>query len=316
VLYQYRLDPEESWSAWMTEPVTEFTNLSEGKYTFMVRTKDLRAGISPIASWSFSVLPPWYRSHLAWALWALLLLLALLWIPAIRHRALRLRATMLETLVAEQTRELTTAVEQLRLARDELQQKNAQLESVRDELQAKNRQLELANSALETLSFGDPLTGIPNRRQLDETLKAEWNRARRSGAEISLILLDLDHFKSLNDARGHQQGDECLKKIGHFLEQSLRRSGDLAARWGGEEFAVVLPNTDVRGAENFAEQLRVGIEQLGMQHDAHPLKIVTASFGVASTEPGTAFTPDDLIAAADRALYRAKAEGRNCVRSE
>ncbi|HVT43847.1 MAG TPA: diguanylate cyclase [Thermoanaerobaculia bacterium] len=301
VVYQYRLDPvEQEWSDWTVEPFTEFTNLWEGDYTFRVRTKALSNNVSPETTWSFEVLPPWYRTAWAYALWALGTLLLLAGISRIRHRSLRHQKAILEARVAEQTHELTHTVEQLRLAKQELE--------------AKNRELEVVNSRLEALSLHDPLTGIPNRRQLEEALKREWNRAWRARTSLAFVLMDIDLFKSLNDTRGHHEGDECLKRIATFLGRSLRRSGDLAARYGGEEFAMILPNTDPEGARHFAEHLRAGIEKLDIVHESSPFRRITASFGVAAIEPHDDLSTDDLFLAADRALYRAKAEGRNCVR--
>ncbi|MGK2855801.1 MAG: diguanylate cyclase [Thermoanaerobaculia bacterium] len=288
VQYQYRLEPIESaWTPWTNEPVTEFTNLWEGDYTLQVRSRSPRGDVSREQSWSFRVLPPWYRTTWAWLCWIAMGLLILVALPVARNRALRARATLLEQQVTEKTGALTHLVEQLRIA----------------------------NEKLEELSFDDPLTGIPNRRRFDQALDAEWKRARRAGKPVAFVLIDLDHFKSLNDTKGHQVGDEALKRIAVYLERSLRRTGDLVARYGGEEFTVILPNTELPGAMHFAEQLRDGIEKLAIQNDGSPFRYVTASFGVASILPVESVEPDVMIAAADRALYRAKDAGRNCVRA-
>jgi len=286
LMYQYRLDPNDSgWSEWTTEPFTEFTNLWEGDYRLELRTRNVRNMVSPVQSWSFTILPPWYRTSWAYALWVVLLMMVVALVSTVRNRQLRQRAKELEERVAEQTHELIE----------------------------KNQALEHANVRLEQLSFDDPLTGIPNRRHFEETLRAEWNRAWRSGTTLAFILMDIDQFKELNDTRGHHVGDECLRQIGTFLEKSLRRSGDFAARYGGEEFALVLPNTELDGATRFAEQLRAGIEALAMPNPASRFGVLTSSFGVAAIKPHEAVTPEDLIVCADRALYRAKAAGRNRV---
>ncbi len=286
LMYQYRLDPNDSgWSAWTIEPFTEFTNLWEGDYRLELRTRDVRNMVSAPQSWAFTIRPPWFRTSWAYALWLAMLVLLVALVSMIRNRQLRLRANDLEERVAAQTRELIE----------------------------KNQALEHANVRLEQLSFDDPLTGIPNRRHFDETLRTEWNRAWRSGTTLAFILMDIDQFKELNDTRGHQAGDECLRRIGTFLEKSLRRSGDFAARYGGEEFALVLPNTELDRATRFAEQLRAGIEAMAMPNSGSPSRVLTSSFGIATIIPHEAVTPEDLIVAADRALYRAKAAGRNCV---
>ena len=284
--YQYRLDPiDTTWGAWTDEPFTEFTNLWEGEYRLLVRTKNIRGATSEPVAIPFRVLPPWYRTPLAWIIWVALAIVLLGGASALRSRALINRAAMLEKRVAEQTHELRNAIEQLRVA----------------------------NVRLEELSFDDPLTGIANRRQFDETLRSEWSRARRMKTPLALVFIDIDFFKALNDTHGHQVGDECLKTVASYLSTSVQRASDLVARYGGEEFALVLPNTDLTAAAQFAERLRTGIEQLDLRHDAAPQGHLTASFGVVSVIPDGDWTPSDAVAAADRALYMAKAEGRNRV---
>ena len=287
-MYQYRLDPvDATWGAWTDEPFTEFTNLWEGDYRLLVRTKNVRGAISKPITIPFRVLPPWYRTPWAWALWALLVLAAMGAFSRLRTRAFRLRAAMLEKRVAEQTHELRDAVEQLRIA----------------------------NARLEELSFDDPLTGIANRRQFDETLRAEWSRARRTRAPLALVFIDIDWFKALNDTHGHHVGDECLKSVAHYLNGSVQRASDLVARIGGEEFALILPNTQLHIAAQFAERLRHGIAALAIRHDAAPNGMLTASFGVVSVIPDGEMTPEDAVKTADKALYTAKAEGRNRVQT-
>ena len=172
-----------------------------------------------------------------------------------------------------------------------------------------------ANARLEELSFDDPLTGIANRRRLDLVLRSEWLRARRSRLPLGLILIDIDLFKQLNDTHGHQEGDVCLQHVARLLSRSVQRSGELTARYGGEEFAIVLPNTDLEGCHRLAEHLRAGIQALAIPHEGSPTGTLTASFGVSSMTPSESNEVDDLVASADRALYEAKAAGRNRVRS-
>jgi two-component system cell cycle response regulator len=159
----------------------------------------------------------------------------------------------------------------------------------------------------------DALTGCLNRRAFVERLERELDRVSRYTAELSILMIDLDRFKAVNDTRGHLIGDSVLRQIGDLLRGEVR-SVDLAARYGGEEFVIVLPETDPDGAQAFAERLRKRVVQTNFAETGDPLN-VTVSIGVASTGPGSAVpTPDALIASADKALYRAKNEGRNRVR--
>lgn len=177
-------------------------------------------------------------------------------------------------------------------------------------------QLEETVSMLKRLSSMDDVTGITNRRGLEDYLEQEWRRALRYEIPLSLILIDIDFFKSYNDTYGHQKGDECLRLVANVLNRALHRPADLAARYGGEEFMVILPNTDLEGANSVAERLRVEVEALGIVHPQSPVsKYVTISLGVATTIPRRGFSPAELIASADQALYQAKEDGRNRVRS-
>ncbi len=174
-----------------------------------------------------------------------------------------------------------------------------------------------ARQILRKYSMEDGLTGLANRRRLDEVLESEWQRARRQRQPLALIILDIDHFKAFNDFYGHQAGDDCLCKVAASLRENVRRAGDLVARYGGEEFMVVLPNTDGRGAAEVAEAMRRRVMHLNLRHTRAPdTRQVTVSAGVAATVPvqGAADGVADLVASADRALYRAKRDGRNAVR--
>jgi diguanylate cyclase (GGDEF)-like protein/PAS domain S-box-containing protein len=176
-------------------------------------------------------------------------------------------------------------------------------------------QLKEANQILEELSNLDGLTGMANRRFYDETLDNEWSHALLSAKPLSLIMLDIDHFKIYNDTYGHLKGDECLKQVAKTLKNTLKRQGDFIARYGGEEFSVILPNTSLGGAAIVAENLRSKIESLNMEHTNSKVKpIVTISIGVSSMIPTEQSNPKDLIELADRALYKAKNKGRNQVK--
>ncbi len=173
-----------------------------------------------------------------------------------------------------------------------------------------------ARQILRQYSMEDGLTGLANRRRLDEVLESEWHRARRERQPLALIILDIDHFKAFNDFYGHQAGDDCLCKVASSLRKNVRRAGDLVARYGGEEFLAVLPNTDERGAREVAEAMRRSVMHLNLRHEGSPdTRQVTVSAGVAATVPGEGVAAGvaDLVASADRALYRAKHGGRNAV---
>ena len=168
-----------------------------------------------------------------------------------------------------------------------------------------------AERQLEALATTDPLTGLANRRKLDQTLEQEWRRAQRSGKPLSLIMFDIDHFKNFNDTYGHQDGDEALKRVARTIQQCMHRSTDLAARYGGEEFAVVLSDTDASGAYNLAQSIRQAVEQLEPLTPSH--RRLTTSMGVSTCQVKPGDQLAGLINSADQALYQAKKAGRNCV---
>ncbi|MBR0647740.1 sensor domain-containing diguanylate cyclase [Plastoroseomonas hellenica] len=171
-----------------------------------------------------------------------------------------------------------------------------------------------AEDELASLARTDGLTGLANRRCFDEVLKKEWRRALRDRTSLSLLLLDIDHFKLFNDAFGHPAGDACLRQVAHEVQTAVRRPADLAARYGGEEIALLLPNTVGSGATAVAEQVRAAIESLGIAHSGlGGIDRVTVSVGVATAIPSADVGEESLLAAADAALYRAKRMGRNRV---
>jgi diguanylate cyclase (GGDEF)-like protein len=185
------------------------------------------------------------------------------------------------------------------------------LRQVQESLNDSERNLRVLNSKLHEQSLIDPLTQIANRRRFEQVLEVEWNRALRSGWPISIVMLDIDHFKSLNDRYGHMRGDECLTTVAQMLRRDLRRGGELLARYGGEEFVAVLPNVDAEGAMLTAEAMRVRVHQIGIENHGSPLGRLTISVGVCSVVPTPGLTREGLVDAADTALYRAKAGGRN-----
>lgn len=183
-------------------------------------------------------------------------------------------------------------------------------------LEESRQKLAEANRTLQKLSSLDGLTGIANRRSFDEILKKEWNRAVRAEKSIGLIMLDIDFFKLYNDHYGHQGGDDCLKKVAKGLESAIHRETDFLARYGGEEFSAVLPDTDLNGAVKVAEEMRLAIQNLKLEHAKSKVAdFVSISIGVSAIVPLQGMEPEALIAAADQALYRAKEDGRNRVKS-
>ncbi|EKT4064977.1 TPA: GGDEF domain-containing protein [Stenotrophomonas maltophilia] len=166
---------------------------------------------------------------------------------------------------------------------------------------------------LETLARRDPLTGLGNRRSFDESLDRAHRRARRQGQGLAVLMIDIDHFKRLNDTYGHPEGDRRLRAVAGILDGCLQRGDDLLARYGGEEFIAALPSPDATHALGLGERLRASVEAAALPA---PVATVTISIGVAWQAPGEDGDPRGLVERADQALYRAKHAGRNCVRGD
>jgi len=166
----------------------------------------------------------------------------------------------------------------------------------------------------------DSLTGIPNRRSFSENIMREFDRSRRDREPLSVIMGDIDCFKAYNDTYGHSAGDDCLRRVAQELKDSLNRPGDFCARFGGEEFIVILAATRSRGAMNVAERIRRAIEAIGFEHKGNTgADVVTMSLGVSTVIDNNVGSYEELVRQADEALYRAKQGGRNqvcCYRAE
>jgi diguanylate cyclase (GGDEF)-like protein len=212
--------------------------------------------------------------------------------------------------LSNEERQRLQSVEELRVANELLAQMVADKSK---EVLIRESLLQEAYEKLQQLSVLDSLTGIANRRGFDEILMREWRLSARNRQPISLIMIDVDHFKTFNDHYGHQTGDDCLRQLAAEIVKGLARPSDVAARYGGEEFVVVLPNTPTAGALAVAKELRARVEALAIQHIESPTGLVTISLGVASSEPGERLSATDLLKAADNALYCAKRAGRNRV---
>ena len=191
---------------------------------------------------------------------------------------------------------------------------SAWISFLRHQVAMQTRQLRQANERLMELSTRDPLTQAFNRRQFDKILESELRRTGRSGRPLSLVMVDIDHFKSLNDIYGHQKGDDCLIQVVRALETSIHRSADLVARYGGEEFAIILPETDREGALQIAESMRAAVASLAIPRPGSPIdRVVTISAGVTTPWPSVGASAVRIIETADHALYEAKRLGRNRV---
>lgn len=175
-------------------------------------------------------------------------------------------------------------------------------------------QLVILQKELEALSFKDGLTGVANRRMFDSILEVEWAHARRNNQPLSVIMLDIDYFKQYNDSYGHIEGDACLKRVAQTLNSAATRARDLFARFGGEEFVLVLPGTDEVSAAKIAERCRSLIFKEQIPHAQSPVsQILTVSLGVGTITPSHQDDPLAFIEAVDRRLYQAKQHGRNCI---
>lgn len=280
ISYRYRLLP--LFSTWRTTTRNEldFPRLPAGDYRFEAAVRDPWDQVqNPVAQFAFQVRTPWFRS------W---------WF---------------ETLIVLATLGLLVLVVKWRIAA--LKRHEAELMWLVEERTA---DLKLANEELYRLSSIDDLTGIANRRVCDDLLHREWARMNRSGEPLSAMMVDVDHFKILNDAEGHPRGDQYLIRLAKELRNLVKRETDLAARYGGEEFVIVLPATGALEAEQFAESLRAAVEGLGLPHLSSPAApVLTISIGVGTAFPDSFNHVSAFMAAIDRALYAAKARGRNRV---
>jgi diguanylate cyclase (GGDEF)-like protein len=280
VVFRYRLGGADSNWIETDQRELQFANLAPGAYRLEVDARGNDGAWSgQSAEFSFSVLNPWY---FAW--WFIVLCLL---VP------------------------LSAAAGVLYLRFLGAQRRESEL---RQEVARKTADLQLANDELLLLSSTDPLTGLANRRVFDRALEGECSRVRRANSVTSLLSIDADHFKALNDTEGHLRGDECLMALSAVLAGLCRRKLDLAARCGGEEFAIILPLTKSADAVRIAESVRQAIADLKMPHPASPVApYLTVSIGVATATREWCCTREALLVAADRALYAAKAGGRNRV---
>ncbi|KUO64509.1 MAG: histidine kinase [Gracilibacter sp. BRH_c7a] len=216
-----------------------------------------------------------------------------------------------EEVMTEQLQEINANLDTL------VQKRTYALEKSRKKIQHQKNELEKSNQILQMLSLKDPLTGLWNRRHFDESIKIEWNHGLKHKKPVSLIIIDIDHFKEYNDFYGHKAGDECLIQVALAIRASCKRVSDTVARYGGEEFVVIMTEVRKNEALEMANILRKNIEELKIPHNHSSVNAcVTVSIGVASIVPKINAFPNDLFLTADQALYEAKSQGRNQVSSK
>ena len=206
--------------------------------------------------------------------------------------------------------ELMMRVESLMRAR----QQSLKLRALLAQEKLLEQQLQVDNQILHTMAVQDGLTGIPNRRAFDEKLTYEWRLGRREQTPLTVVICDVDHFKIYNDTYGHLVGDDCLKTIAEVLDTEVQRPADMVARFGGEEFALILPDTDLEGTLHILDRIRSALRSRAIPHANSPTSpYVSLSFGLAQVIPCQNIQTVDLLRAADSALYQAKTEGRDRI---
>ncbi len=281
IKFKYKLEGhDKDWIDAGTRRTVHYSYLPPGNYRFLVKAANADGVWNEKgAALDMKLSPFFYQTSGFYFLWIAVGILILFVVWKVSVHQLESRERKLARLVAEQT-------EALRKANEELQH--------------------LANS--------DGLTAVGNRRLFEDFLADEWHRAIRFRTEISLILLDVDHFKLFNDTYGHQAGDECLKKVAGALKKAIHRPTDLVARFGGEEFVIVLGGTDSEGAFKIAEQALENVKNLNISHSSSATcEKLTVSVGLATVSPAFGMNETELIAMADKALYAAKESGRNRI---
>jgi diguanylate cyclase (GGDEF)-like protein len=278
--YSYRLENfETKWRSGGSDAAAVYTNLDAGDYVLRIRAANAEGvwtehGLSlPI-----HIRPPWWETLV------------------FRFGLFLLITTITATIVVARVAMLKRGQRELGRLVDE-----------------RTGQLVEANRRLEQLARTDGLTGLSNYRSFTETLEGEWARNRREGRPLSVAMVDVDRFKAYNDTFGHRAGDEALRRVAGAIGGLGKREGDIVARYGGDEFAMVLVGSDRHGAVRLAERARAAVEELELLEAGSTLEKMTLSIGVATTVPSPVMTTEDLLRAADQALYEAKRRGRNCV---
>ncbi len=276
--YSYYLEGFDSgWIYAGTRDYATYSNLPSGDYRFMVKAETAKGIQSEAAEVSFTIATPWYQSNVAYLLYMAVVVLAIVMLLKVREGQL-------------------------------ISRQNAVLEAV-------NLKLEDANQQLEALSTSDPLTGLYNRRYFNTVFEEHFLLAKRSQRPISVVMFDIDRFKDINDHYGHMAGDEVLIHVGAAAAATLPRSTDFIARFGGDEYVVVLYDTDLTGASKVAKNIKEAAEAIVLKHENREYRqLINISMGVVSRVPAREDAASELISQADKALYKAKKEGRNRIR--
>lgn len=306
--YSYILEGfDEVKSPWTRETKKEYSYLPAGEYTFRVKSKNVFGTTGTESVFSFAVNLPWYRTFLAYFGYVFSLMGLFYFLIKLNSKRLRMANLRLNRMVDDRTKELL-------LRNQEISEKNREITQQKEQILEQRDQLREINKRLEMLASQDGLTGISNHRSFSEFFKKEWARCLRAQEPIAVILVDVDFFKSYNDYYGHQEGDECLKRIAKTLTGLVHRPGDMVARYGGEEFIFVLSETDLAGVKGISEKARKSIFDLEIPHEVSTAaKVVTISLGGAVTTPTADTDPDSLVRRADELLYESKQSGRNNV---
>ncbi|HRQ66353.1 MAG TPA: diguanylate cyclase [Xanthomonadaceae bacterium] len=282
--YRFRLAGfDDAWSAWQGTGEREFSHLPPGDYVLQVQARDVY-GQEAETDYAFRVLAPWYLQRPMLAVYLLLAAVLMATLMHVGGRRQARRSRELEAIVALRTRELREQQDLLEAERDKLAR----------------------------LSREDELTGLANRRAAKERMRSEWARAERHGGHLALAVIDIDHFKAVNDRFGHECGDSVLHRFAEVLAEHCRQT-DLVARWGGEEFLLILPEADLEAARASCERIRHAVAAADWARLIPNLRL-SVSIGLATREGRTSW--EQMLAAADRCLYQAKARGRDRVVTE
>ncbi len=298
-LYQYKMEGfDKDWSPPRSKQDVTYTSLPPGTYTFRVRAANSDGLWNQDAAsiLIIKILPPWWSTW--WFRSLALLLIGLIVFGGIQMRINRIRSINreLEQRVVERTQEL--------------EQAQTQLHQVNEELKTQLAAVTLLEKNVRELAIRDSLTGLYNRHHLSEHLEIEYSRANRENQPIAFLLMDIDHFKDVNDTFGHQAGDQALKAAAEVITHHTRPT-DIACRYGGEEFMVILPGVGLEAALHRAEELRESIQNLEIRYQEQIIRI-TLSIGVA-VYPQHGASSDQILSHVDAALYQAKHVGRNSV---
>ena len=272
-------------------------------------------GIGVLNANKFGLIPStsWTNNAPLVGIILLVVLLSFTLVDRMNHdRTLRVSAQ--STALAHERKARAAQDAMISLKEESNRQLEQRVKSRTGELNQTLDQLQTANDRLLLLSTTDGLTQINNRAFFDNALVIEHRRARRTGASLGLIMIDIDHFKQINDTHGHLAGDACLQVLAKLMRPFIHRAGDVLARYGGEEFVILLLDSQLTSSAALAEMFRIAVEELQIDCDGQILRL-TASFGVACGAPDQQSSPQDFLATADKMLYLAKNDGRNCVRS-